>query len=341
MSPGVTVVPERAHYSVDLVIPCYNEEQGLPRTFATLVETMEGLAGDPEIRMASYRLVCVDDGSRDGTWSVIEHWARADAHVLGVKLSRNYGHQSALLAGLSHVSADVSISLDADLQDDVTVIRQMLLAYQNGSDLALGVRTDRRSDTAFKRGSANIYYWLLSALGTRVIENHADFRLMSRRALAALLAHEEVNLFLRGLIPTIGFPVTLVPYTRLARVVGTTNYPVSRMVALALDGITSFSTRPIRLISILGALIFGCSLAVGLVVLVQRLILPQSVVPGWASTLLPLLALGGFQILSLGVIGEYVGKIYMEVKHRPRFIVQETVGAPGTPARKEERDQGV
>ncbi|KKB12910.1 glycosyltransferase [Devosia geojensis] len=310
-------------YALDLVVPCYNEEDVLPQTVPVMLTHLRSLAADPELNLNRFRILLVNDGSVDGTWPVIEALARENPEVVGVRLSRNFGHQNALLAGLHEVTADVCVSMDCDLQDDIGVIKSMLLVYQRGTDLALGVRNDRSSDSSGKRRTANAYYRLLSLMGVRIIENHADFRMMSRRALAALLEHSEVNLFLRGLIPTLGFSVTLIPYKRMSRTLGETKYTLRKMIRLAIDGVTSFSIAPLRAVAILGTCVFALSTGAGLYFLMERLLNPQSVTPGWASTVLPLLFLGGVQILSIGVLGEYIGKIYMEVKRRPRFIIQE------------------
>lgn len=311
----------RTHYSLDVVIPCYNEEQALPNNIPIIVARLEEYLQSSELHLSSFRLFLVDDGSKDSTWSLIENFARNDKRIQGIKLSRNYGHQNAMLAGLSEVSADVSLTMDADLQDDISIIRDMLAAYEAGNDIALGVRVDRSADTLFKRMSARMFYRLLSAMGVQVVHNHADFRLMSKAALAALLSHREVNLYLRGIIPTIGFSTILVPYDRKARALGESKYTFRKMTRLALDGITSFSTVPLRMIAILGFVISMLSTLAVAYVLVARIFYPERTVAGWASTLLPLVMLAGAQILSIGVLGEYIGKIYLEVKRRPRYIV--------------------
>jgi glycosyltransferase involved in cell wall biosynthesis len=278
---------------------------------------------DPANRLAGYRLLLIDDGSKDRTWPIIEDFATHEARIEGIKLSRNFGHQSAMLAGLSHANADVVLTMDCDLQDDISAVARMLAAYETGSHLALGVRADRSSDARRKSGPANAYYRLLSLMGIDIVENHADFRLMSRTALDALLQYREANLFLRGLIPHIGFPVTLIPYARQPRTLGETKYTMRKMLGLAVDGITSFSVMPLRLISLLGAVLFAVTVLTGCVFLYLTLTHSAHLVPGWASTVLPVLFLGGVQLLSLGVLGEYVGKIYLETKQRPRFIVEE------------------
>ena len=311
-------------YRADVVVPCYNEDAALPQTAPVILDYFRALVADPGNGLAGFRLILVNDGSRDATWSIIEGLSHAHPEVEGGMLSRNFGHQAAMLAGLSIADADVIVTMDADLQDDIGAVAAMIAAYEGGAHLALGVRNDRSADSARKQGSANAYYRLLSLLGINIIENHADFRLMSRTALAALLQYREVNLFLRGLIPTLGFPVTLVPYRRQARTAGETKYTLRKMLRLALDGITSFSVMPLRIIAALGALIFlGTMLATAWFLWV-RFAHSADVVPGWASTVLPMLFLGGVQLLSIGVVGEYVGKIYLETKRRPRFIIQQT-----------------
>jgi glycosyltransferase involved in cell wall biosynthesis len=311
-------------YRADVVIPCYQEEEALPHTVPVILEYFGRLVADPGNRLEAFRLILVNDGSRDRTWPIIAEMAHLHPEVEGVKLSRNFGHQSAMLAGLSVADADVVVTMDADLQDDIAAVGDMIAAYERGSHLALGVRTDRSADSARKQGSAGAYYRLLSLMGIDIIHNHADFRLMSRTALRALLQYREVNLFLRGLIPKLGFDVTLVPYARQARTVGETKYTLRKMIRLALDGITSFSVMPLRIIALTGALIFLFTMIASAYFLIAWLRRSAAVVPGWASTVLPMLFLGGVQLLSIGVLGEYVGKIYLETKHRPRFIVADT-----------------
>jgi glycosyltransferase involved in cell wall biosynthesis len=311
-------------YCLDVVVPCYQEEEALPHTVPTILDYFRGLVAEPSNGLAQFRLILVNDGSSDRTWPIIVEMARCNLEVEGVNLSRNFGHQSAMLAGLSLAEADVVVTMDADLQDDIAAVGSMIAAYESGAHLALGVRSDRSTDSAGKQGSAGAYYRLLRLMGIDIIENHGDFRLMSRAALDALKQYREVNLFLRGLIPTLGFPVTLVPYKRHARTVGETKYTLRKMLRLALDGITSFSIMPLRAIAVLGGLIFAGTMLATLYFLGVWFLHSSKVVPGWASTVLPMLFLGGVQLLSIGVLGEYVGKIYLETKQRPRFIVQET-----------------
>lgn len=309
---------------MDVVVPCYQEEEVIPDTIPRLVDLLRSYVDREDIGLGRFRILLVDDGSRDRTWEKISDLDLKYREVDGIKLSRNYGHQIALLAGLASADADACLSIDADLQDDIEVIADMLLAFENGNDLALGVRKTRDQDTFFKRNTALGYYRLLYWLGVRVISNHADFRLVSRRALAALLSHNEVNLFLRGIIPTLGFKMALIPYARKARTAGETKYTMRKMLHLAIDGITSFSTTPLRIVAVLGGVVFSLSVIAAFYVLFMRVFHPEETVAGWASTLLPIVMLGGLEILSIGVLGEYVGKIYLEVKRRPRFFVDQS-----------------
>jgi glycosyltransferase involved in cell wall biosynthesis len=266
----------------------------------------------------------VDDGSRDRTWELIEQLARGDEHICGIKLSRNRGHQNALLAGLFTADGDVLVTLDADLQDDVNVIPDMLAEHGRGTDVVYGVRRDRQSDSRFKRYSAQAFYRLMSVLGAESVYNHADYRLMSRRAVDALKQFREVNLFLRGLVPLVGFPSAVIQYTRRERFAGSSKYPLRRMIGLALDAVTSFSVVPLRLITLMGFLVFLLSAAMFFWSLWIRLFTTRAV-PGWTSTILPIYLLGGVQILCIGIIGEYLGKLYQEAKARPRYIIEKVV----------------
>ena len=310
-------------YRADIVVPCFNEEAVLPHSIPIMRDTFAALVAAPDNHLTAYRLLLVDDGSRDATWNLIEAAATQHEAVTGLRLSRNFGHQSAMLAGLHQADADVVLTMDADLQDDIGAVAAMIAAYEGGAHLALGVRNDRSADAAAKSAPARGYYRLLSLMGIEIVRDHADFRLMSRRALDALLEYREANLFLRGLIPQLGFPVTLVPYKRQPRLHGETKYTLRKMLRLAVDGITSFSVAPLRLLALTGALMFGCTMLLGAVFLYLKLAQSDQLVPGWASVVLPVLFLGGVQLLSIGVLGEYVGKIYLETKQRPRFIVQE------------------
>ena len=303
-----------------IVVPCYNEEAVLPETTRRLVALLTEMV-EANAVSAENCIYYVDDGSIDRTWELIESQAEECGYVSGLKLSANRGHQNALLAGLLTVESDIVVSIDADLQDDISVIPDMVCAYKEGFDIVHGVRKTRDSDTFFKRSSAQLFYKLLSVMGVSVEYNHADTRLMSRRALDALKQYDEVNLFLRGLIPTIGFPSTRVEYDRSERFAGESKYGLAKMLGLALDGITSFSAFPLRLVAILGLVIFVGSLAISGWVLWIRFV-SDIAIPGWASSVLPMYFLGGIQLLGIGILGEYASKTYMETKRRPRFIIE-------------------
>ncbi len=304
-----------------IAIPCYNEEEVLPITAKALSEKLRALISDKRIS-ADSRIVFIDDGSKDRTWELISEYAENSPLVCGIKLSRNYGHQNALMCALMTLreSADAIISIDADMQDDIEAFDVMLTEYKNGCDVVFGVRTARRKDSFFKRFSAQCYYRLLKCMGADIIYNHADFRLMSRRALDALSEYEEVNLFLRGIVPSMGFKTACVSYERNARAAGTTKYPLNKMLSLAWEGITSFSTKPIRLVTKLGAFMFLVSIAM-LVYFFVRYFTGHTVT-GWASLAVSLWAIGGLLMLAIGIIGEYIGKIYLETKHRPRYHIE-------------------
>lgn len=301
-------------------MPCYNESAVLPETVRQLAALLDELLVSGRIA-PSPQVWFVDDGSRDATWALIEATGRADARFRGLKLSRNVGHQRALMAGLATAPGNVVVSIDADLQDDPRVIGAMVDAFRGGADVVLGVRSDRTSDSWFKRASARGYYRALRSLGVEVVFDHADFRLLSRTALTALAQYQEANLFLRALIPQLGFTVATVPYRRAERFAGTSNYPLRKMLALGLDGVTSFSIRPLRLITLLGFAVSLVSFGLGFWALGVTLF-GGTVVPGWASTTVPIFMICGVQMLCLGIIGEYVGKIYFESKRRPRYIVE-------------------
>ncbi|MGH7106896.1 MAG: glycosyltransferase family 2 protein [Acetobacteraceae bacterium] len=306
-----------------VVVPCYDEEEALPQTAQRLVILLERLRKGGRIAAESH-IVFIDDGSRDGTWQLIEALSRQDGRVRGIKLSRNRGHQNALLAGLFTADGDVLVSVDADLQDDIEIIDEMLKQHALGMHVVYGVRNDRSSDGLFKRASALGFYRMIRALGVESIHNHADFRLLSRRAVDALKDFREVNLFLRGIVPLIGFKSSMVYYTRTERVAGESKYPLHKMLALAVDAVTSFSVVPLRMISALGFLVFLGSAGMGLWTLWIKLFTERAV-PGWTSTLFPIYVLGGIQILSIGILGEYLGKVYQETKHRPRYIIEKVL----------------
>jgi len=307
---------------LSIVVPCYNEAAVLTDSVQRLRQVLERLRGQGKLD-ASSNLWLVDDGSSDATWMLIQRFAAAYPDVVGVKLSHNCGHQNALLAGLESADGNAVITLDADLQDDINAIEAMLDAHAEGYEVVFGVRRNRQSDSVFKRGTARVYYRLLRLLGVDVIPDHADFRLLGSAARAALLAHPEGNLFLRGIVPRLGFRSTRVLYDRQPRAEGRSKYSLARMLGLGIDGITSFSAVPLRMIAALGAFLFLLSMAVSAWVLGVKLFTDHAV-PGWASTTLPIYALGGVQLLSLGLVGEYVAKIYMEVKRRPRYLVEQT-----------------
>lgn len=305
-----------------LVIPCYNEEAVLPETASRLRQKLHTLMEAGQISRES-KICFVDDGSKDHTWEQITALHREDPLFRGIRLSRNRGHQNALLAGLMTVrkECDAAISMDADLQDDIGAIDRMLEEYRQGYDIVYGVRSARKTDTAFKRTTALAYYKLLRAMGVEIVYNHADYRLMSRRALEGLEKFEEVNLFLRGIVPMVGYPSTQVYYERGERFAGQSKYPLKKMLSFAFEGITSLSVKPIRMICVLGVLVFGVSLIMLLYTLV-RYLMGETIV-GWASIAVSVWAIGGLQLLAIGVIGEYIGKIYLETKHRPRYIVEQ------------------
>lgn len=310
------------------VVPCYNEEEVLPQSAEILREKWQRLMTEGKISPES-RIALVDDGSKDRTWPIIgELCAPADSLFCAVKLSHNRGHQNALLAGLETCMdrCDAIVSLDADLQDDIDVIDQFVEQYEAGCDIVYGVRSDRSSDHFAKRFTAQSYYKLLKLLGVDILYNHADYRLMSRRALHALAEYRESNLFLRGIIPELGFPSAVVTYARKERQAGESKYTLTKMMKLAFDGITSFSVRPIRLLSALGVATLLVAVVMAIYTLVRHF--TGNTVSGWASLMISIWFLGGLNLLALGVVGEYIGKIYGEVKARPRYIVEQTLGVP-------------
>ncbi len=305
-----------------MVVPCYNEQEVLPTTSGALLAKLEALCARGEISPES-RVLFVDDGSRDRTWEIISGLFEKDSRFAGLKLSRNRGHQNALLAGLTYAAprCDMAISLDADLQDDPDAIDAMVREYHGGADVVYGVRSSRATDTAFKRGTAGMFYKLMNAMGAETVENHADYRLMSRRALEGLLEFSEENLFLRGIVPLVGFKSAVVTYERHERAAGVSKYPLKKMINFAIDGVTSFSVKPLRFIFGAGAALSACSLLalVVLAVLTIWSIHTEALV----LVMLALFFLGGIQLAALGVVGEYIGKIYSETKRRPRFIIEQ------------------
>lgn len=306
-----------------IVVPCYNEAKVLPTTSGMFLDELsllveKGLVSDES------RILFVDDGSKDDTWALIKGYATEDKHFMGIAQSRNRGHQNAVLAGLMEAlnsGADITISIDCDGQDDVGAMEEMVKEYHDGCEIVYGVRNNRKKDTFFKRKTAEGFYRFMNSMGAEVVYNHADYRLLSGRVLEELKNFREVNLFLRGMVPLVGFKSTSVYYERQERIAGKSHYPLSKMMGLAFDGVTSMSIKPIRLIMGLGAVVAALSFA-GIVWAVVTTILGQTVA-GWASTVCIVCFLSGVQMVSIGVIGEYVGKIYLEVKDRPRYIISE------------------
>jgi glycosyltransferase involved in cell wall biosynthesis len=310
-----------------LVVPCYNEEEVIPETCRRMVALLKELVAAGKVAPAS-RIYFIDDGSGDKTWQLIESFALENLPVVGIKLSRNRGHQNALLAGLFTAEGDMVVSIDADLQDDIDAVREMVDRYLGGCDVVYGVRKRRETDSFFKRITAEGFYKLIEFLGAQTIYNHADYRLLSRRAIEALKDFREVNLFLRGIIPLIGLESAVVYYDRDARFAGESKYPLRKMIGLALDAVTSFSVVPLRLITLTGFVVFFFTASMSAFVLWTKFF-TDIAIPGWTSTLLPIYFLGGIQILCLGVIGEYLGKLYAESKARPRYLI-EKISRPET-----------
>ena len=311
----------KAEKTLYVVVPCYKEEEVLPETAKRLKEKLTALIAQGKISPRS-RILFVNDGSKDRTWPIIEELHARDRIFSGVNLSRNRGHQNALLAGLMTAvqHADLMVSMDADLQDDIDAMDKMIDAYHEGYDVVYGVRASRKTDSFFKRFTAESFYKLMKAMGVDIVFNHADYRLMSRRAVEGLADFKEVNLFLRGIVPQIGYAWTTVEYDRAKRFAGESKYPLKKMLSFAFDGITSFSVKPMRLILVLGAVIFVLSLLMLLWALVEWV--SGKTVSGWASLICSIWMIGGIQLLALGVIGEYIGKVYSETKARPRYIIE-------------------
>lgn len=331
---------ERTTPILYLVVPCYNEEEVIEKSAQVLGDKMRRLQRAGRIAAGS-KVMFVNDGSKDRTLRLLHEAAAQDTLFSVVSLSGNYGHQSAILAGMmtARQYADAVVTIDADLQQDIEALDKFIDSYMAGSEVVYGVRNDRHSDGFFKKGSATLYYNLMHLLGSRVITNHADYRLMSRKALNALAEYKETNLFLRGLIPTMGFPSDVVYFDVKAREAGHSKYTLSKMMTLAMDGITSMSTRPLRMISILGffVCVFSCIMLVINLVDWAR----GNNVPGYTTTMTVSLLIGGITLLSLGIIGEYIGKIYMETKHRPRYIIDTFVWKADEAAPASEEDEDV
>ena len=305
-----------------IIVPCFNEQEMLPQTNERLMALLGGMVRDGLVSGDSY-ILYVDDGSRDGTWQLIEGYA--GNHVRGLKLAGNVGHQNALMAGLetANVDADVTITIDADLQDDINVIPEMIRKYDAGNDIVYGVRRKREHDSLSKRTTARLFYKLMTSMGAKTIDNHADFRLMSSRAVSALCGYEECNLFLRGLVPQIGYPSDVVYYDRLSREAGKSKFPFSKMMSFAVDGVTSFSVKPLNLIFYLGTVFLLISLAILVYVIVA--LCRGNGVQGWASLMLSIWFVGGCLLICLSIIAVYIGRIYTEGKHRPRYHIDKYV----------------
>ncbi len=306
-----------------LVIPCYNEEEVLPETNRCVGDKLRRMITDGVVSGKS-RILYVNDGSRDRTWDIIQELYRQDEYVTGITLSRNKGHQNALLAGLMTAKehADIVISMDADLQDDVEVLDKFVEEYKKGNDIVYGVRKSRKKDTAFKRCTALSFYKLMRLFGVDMVYNHADYRLMSKRALDGLERFREVNLFLRGIVPMIGYASSTVEYDRGERVAGESKYPLRKMFRFAIEGITSCSVKPIRMITAMGLLVSFLSVVYLIYILIGNAM--GYTIKGWTTVMVVMLILGGFQIFSIGIVGEYISKIYLEVKDRPRYIIEDT-----------------
>ncbi|MGN1283351.1 MAG: glycosyltransferase family 2 protein [Limosilactobacillus sp.] len=307
--------------TLTIVVPCYNEQEVLPETVKELGAILENLIKDKEISSKS-KILFVNDGSKDKTWDLISKYTAEYEYVAGIKFSRNYGHQNALLAGMSVAVkySDMIITIDADLQDDVNAIPEMVEKYHEGYDVVYGVRNSRETDTFFKRRTALAFYGLMGKLGVNLVPDSADYRLLSKRATESLLAFKERNLFLRGMVPLVGYNSAKVYYARKERFAGKSKYPLSKMLHFALDGITSFSIAPIHLILYLGMITVFISVVCMIYTLVEKI--TGHIVTGWASLMLSIWFLGGVQLISISIIGEYIGKIFSEVKHRPRFNIE-------------------
>lgn len=321
-----------------MVIPCYNEQEVLPETSKRLKEKLSTLVKAGKIDPES-RIIFVNDGSKDRTWEIIRRLHEEDPVFGGVNLSRNRGHQNALLAGLMTVKdhADMAISMDADLQDDINAIDEMVEKYLNGTDIVYGVRSSRAKDTFFKKATAEGFYKLMNIMGVNTVFNHADYRLMSKRALEGLAEFREVNLFLRGIVPMIGYSTDVVYYERGERFAGESKYPLGKMLSFAIEGITSLSTKPIRMITFLGFFIFLVSIGILIYSLVRHFM--GATIVGWTTLMVSVWAIGGLILLSLGVVGEYIGKIYLETKARPRFLIEEFLNDTKNAKKPEEKTE--
>ncbi len=315
----------RSTPALAIVVPCFNEEEALSSTILSTRHTLDTLISNGHVSKDSY-ILFVDDGSNDHTWDIIEKAHNDDPSISGLRLSRNYGHQNALMAGMLHArnNSDCCISIDADLQQDISKLEDFLLHYKSGSDIVFGIRHDRKSDGFFKKWTALGFYGLMTKLGTPLIRNHADYRLTSREALDALAQYGERNIFLRGIFADMGLKTSNVYFETKERTQGESKYTIRKMILFALHGITSFSIAPLRFITFLGIIIFTLSTIMGFYIMARSLIIGDTV-PGWASTTLPIYFLGGLQTLCIGILGEYIGNIYMETKSRPRYLIQKVL----------------
>lgn len=317
---------ERESCKLYIIVPCYNEEEILTKKSILIFNNFILNLISNNVVTEDSKVVYVDDGSKDRTWEIIKENTEHCHLSAGVKLSRNKGHQSALMAGMEYAlshDADAIVTIDADLQDDIYVIQQMVEKYKEGYEIAYGVRNDRKTDSIFKRTTANMFYKMMKFMGAESINNHADFRMMSNTAVRKLFEYKEVNLFLRGIVPQIGYKNTCLYYSRAKREAGESKYPLKKMLSFAFDGITSFSIKPIKFITMIGAI----SVLISLLGLIYTLIsyMSYNTIRGWTSLILSIWFLGGLQLMSIGIVGEYIGKIYMETKHRPKYFIEETV----------------
>lgn len=308
-----------------IIVPCYNEEEILKDTNSKLIKKVNELKEKKLIKKNSY-ILYIDDGSKDNTWTIIKELSKNDNNIKAIKLSKNQGHQNALLSGINYVQdkCDCLISLDADLQDDIQIINEMINKYHEGYEIVYGVRENRDSDSKLKKSSAENYYKLMNSIGVNLVFNHADYRLMSNKAISFFNSFTEINLFIRGIIPLIGLKSTKVYYTRKERLAGESKYPLKKMLSFALNGLTSFSVVPLRIISIIGFIVFILSFFMGIYILYVALF-TNLTIPGWSSTVLPIYFIGGIQLLAIGIVGEYIGKIYTETKKRPRYFIEEII----------------
>lgn len=309
---------------IAIVLPCFNEEEALPHSLPVMLSLLDDMVAKKLVAIDSF-ILCSNDGSSDSTWRIITRWHLKDSRVKGISLAHNRGHQYALLAGLMAAKdlCDAAISIDADLQDDPEAIREMVMEFNNGKEIVYGVRQSRATDTWFKRNTARAFYRLQRAMGLQTVYDHADYRLMSRRALDLLEDYGECNLFLRGIVPMIGLDTAVVRYDRNSRVAGESKYPLSKMLSFSIDGITSFSAKPLRLIFMTGIILMLLDVAVGIYVLLSYY--NDHVIWGWTSLILSVWFLGSLMLISIGIVGEYIGKIFMEVKHRPRYAIMDSL----------------